>query len=355
MKRIILLLFIAFASATLYAQTVIFFDDFEDGSGLWDVDGYWGVTNEESFSGDYSFNESPYDPTYVAGVVQTATMDTLISLAGALDAAVSFKALIDLEEGFDYTYLEASGNGGDSWITIATFNGEDMLDEWMDFEFPLGAFVGSDEFKMRFRFVPDFFVEYDGMYIDDFTITISNIDVSPPLILHTPTHLYEGTLASTTIEATLLDATGISATSLFYSLDGSPFTEVSGTGISLTDFIYVIPEQAPGVWVDYYISATDSFYISNTAISDTFSYIAGNYIAYDDGTIDFVQNIGDLGAYLEASVQITLPGSTDLVAVVIQNYTDFMRPNDSITVHIRADNDGEPGDDLITPFKVKPE
>lgn len=357
MKKYILLLTLSVLLITTHGQSVIFSDDFESGSDLWEVDGYWDVTDEYAFSGDYSFNESPYDPTYVAGEVQIATMDTLVNLLGALDAYVTFNALIDLEEGFDFTYLDASSDGGDTWITIGTFNGEDMLDEWTEFEFPLGAFVGTSEFKMRFRFVPDFFVEYDGMFIDDFKIWINNIDVSPPLILHTPSHLYAGTLESTTIEATLLDATGISATSLHYSLDGGPFIETAGTGISTTEFIYVIPEQPAGVWVDYYIEATDSFFLANTAVSDTFNYIAGNYIVYDDGTIDYVQEIGTeaFSGYLAAAVQISLPSETDLVAIVLQNYTDFMRPNDSITVHVWDDNDGEPGSDLITPFKVKPE
>ncbi|MBK7109871.1 MAG: PKD domain-containing protein [Chitinophagales bacterium] len=358
MKKIILFTTLLFAANFLFAQTVVFSDDFESGADLWDVDGYWDVTDEYAFEGEYSFNESPYDATYVPGVVQTATMAESIALVGGLDASVSFKALIDLEEGFDFTYLDASPDGGDTWINIATFNGEDMLDTWQEFEFPLGAFFGSLDFKLRFRFVPDMLVEYNGMFIDDIEIFISNVDVSPPLILHTPSVLYEGTLEATSIAATLMDATGISETSLFYKTDSSPFTEVEGTALSLTDFIYVIPAQAPGVWVDYYIVATDSFFLAtNTAVSDTFSYIAGNYIGYDDAVIDYVQEVGDeaFSGYLAAAVQISLPAPTDLVAVVIQNYTDNMRPNDSITVHIWADDDGLPGVDLITPFKVKPE
>lgn len=357
MKKLLLLSVALSAMHILLAQSVVFSDDFESGADLWDIDGYWDVTDEYAYEGSYSFNESPYDATYEPGEVQTATMAESVALVGGLDASVTFMALIDLEEGFDFTYLDASPDGGDTWITIGTFNGEDMLDTWQEFEFPLGAFFGSTDFKLRFRFVPDFLVEYDGMFIDDISINISNVDVSPPLILHTPTVLYEGTLEATTISATLMDATGISATSLFYSTDGSPYTEVTGTSLSGTDFIYVIPEQAPGVWVDYYIVATDSFYLANTATSDTFSYIAGNYISYDEAVIDYVQEVGDLSGsgYLAAAVQISLPAPTDLVAIVIQNYTDNTRPNDSITVHIWADDDGLPGEDMITPFKVKPE
>jgi PKD repeat protein len=356
-KQLLLLLGLLGITILNQAQTTVFYDDFESGAGNWDVDGYWGTTDEYAFGGDYSFTESPYSDLYVAGEVQTATLNSSIDLSTALDANVTFYALIDLEAGFDYTYLDASSDGGDTWVNIAVFNGEGMLDEWMAFDFSLGAFVGSDDVKLRFRFVPDFFVEFDGMYIDDFTVIASTTDASPPLILHDVLNLYEGTLYENDLTATLLDASGISNTELWYSADGASFVSVDGVNIGGDEYSYTIPALDPGTWVDYYFTATDASDDLNTISSDEYSIIAGNYIGYDNGVIDFVQDIGEASAsgYESAAVRITLDSFTTVVAVVIQNYTDYTRPNDSLEIHIWADDAGLPGADLIEPFMVFPE
>jgi PKD repeat protein len=357
MKRLLLLFSMIALMFAAKAQTIVFFDDFESGADNWIVDGYWDISDEYAYGGTYSFTDSPYDPTYIAGEVQTATMAESVDLSGALDATVSFYALIDLEEGFDYLYLDVSDDGGGEWIELAEFNGEGMLDEWMYFEYSLGAVVGSDDVLLRFRFVPDFFVEYDGMYVDDFTITEFTTDASPPLILHTPLNLYEGTIGDNVLEATLLDASGIMETELWYSADGAAYSSVTGSLSAGDVYSYTVPALEPGIWVDYYMTATDASDDMNSAATDTFSYIAGNYIGYDNGVIDFVQNVGEesTSGYEFAAVRITLDSFTTVVSAVIQNYTDNTRPNDSIEIHIWADDAGLPGDDLITPFKVFPE
>ncbi|MBC8173308.1 MAG: PKD domain-containing protein [Chitinophagales bacterium] len=338
------------------SQTILFEDDFEAGPDNWVVDWEWDVTDEYSFSGDYSFTESPDDITYLATEVQTATMAFGVDMSLALDADVKMQAIVDLEEGFDYNYLEVSTDGGVSWITVYIFNGEDMFD-WTEYVIPLGGFVGHDDVRLRFRFDPDDFVEYDGLYIDDFVITRYNIDYSPPLILHTPSPLYEGTLEENNITAEIIDISGLSNTELFYSVDGASYISVTGINTSGDSYLFTIPAQEPGAVIDYYITATDDYVLPNTGTSITFTYISGNYIAYDDAAIDFVNDIGEESAsgYMYAAVKMTLTGTTDVVAAVIQNYTDFTRPNDSIEIHVWADDGGEPGDDLITPFMLFPE
>ena len=340
-----------------FSQTVVFSDDFESGAANWDIDGYWGVTDEYAYGGGFSFTDSPWDPTYTAGEVQTATMVTSVDLSAALDAEVTFYALIDLEEGFDYMYLDASDDDGAGWINIGVFNGEGMLTDWMPFTFGLGAFVGSPTVKLRFRFEPDFFVEYDGMYIDDFTITSYTTDASPPLILHDVMPLYQGALYENELTATLLDASGISSTSLWYSADGAAYSSVSGVSLGGDDYGYTIPVMDPGTWITYYFTATDAADDLNTATSPEYEIITGQYIGYDDGVIDFVNDIGNasLSGYSQAAVRITLDSFATVVSLVIQNYTDNTRPNDSILIHVWADDAGLPGADLIEPFKLFPE
>jgi len=338
------------------AQVVVFSDDFESGLGNWTYTGLWNTTTAEAYSPSNCFTDSP-DGNYPDMFSSSATLAVDIDLSTALDADVQMQALVDLENGFDYVYLDASTDGGDSWINIFIFNGEDMF-TWTLYDIPLGAFVGSSTVRLRFRFESDAAYNVDGLYIDDITVTKYNVDASPPLILHTPTNLYEGTLGPNTLQAELIDASEIASTSLWYNTDGGAYIAVAGINVVDDTYVYEVPELTPGTWVSYYIEATDNFFMPNTAISPTYEYIAGNYIGYDDGVIDFVADIGTLSitGYVSAAVKISLTGETDVVSAIIQNYTDYMRPNDDIQFHIWADDGtGYPGDDLIAPFYVTPE
>lgn len=350
------LIFFLLASGTAWSQAVIFSDDFESGSGNWDVTGTWGVTMEHAHAGLYSFTDSP-GGDYGDLTTTEADLHTGVDLSTALDADIQFYALIDLEEGFDYVYLDASGDGGATWTNLGSFNGEGMLTDWIPYTFPLGAFVGNSDVKVRFRFVSDAGTHYDGMYIDDITINTYDVDNTPPLILHTPGVLYEGTLNDNPLDAELIDPSGISATDLYYSVDGGAWSSVSGVNTTGDHWLYDVPAQDPGAWVDYYIAATDDYVTPNSDQTDTFHYIAGNYISYDNAEIDFVQDIGDLSAagYLSTAVKVSLGGPTTLAAVVLQNYTDIMRPNDDMLVHIWNDAGGLPGTDIIPPITVTPE
>lgn len=355
MKRILYSsCFFVFLAIAANAQIVVFSDDFESGLGNWDVTGTWGTTTTISNSPTHSFTDSP-DGLYPDMTESEAAMNVGADLSTALDADVQFYAQIDLETGFDYVYLDVSTDAGATWLNIATYNGEGFF-SWALQTVPLGAFVGNSDVRLKFRFVSDAAYFVDGIYIDDFVITTYNIDNTPPLILHTPSHLYEGTLGDNPLTAELIDPSGISITKLVYSVDGGAYTSIEGVPTFGDEYLYTIPEQEPGAWVNYFMTASDDYVIPNSTQTDTFSYIAGNYIAYDDPIIDVVADVGELSTtgYIAAAVKVSLVGTTDLVSLVLQNYTDYMRPNDDILVHIWADDAGFPGADLITPFYVTP-
>ncbi len=355
-KNIYLLLSLVFFFLTARSQTIVFSDDFESGLGNWTVTGLWNTTTSYSNSPSHSFTDSP-DGNYPDAFTSEATMAVSADLTFALDADVQFYALLDLEEGFDYVYLDASTDGGGSWTNVETFNGEGMF-TWQLYTVPLGAFVGGADVRLRFRFVSDAAYNVDGIYIDDIAIAKYNVDLSPPLILHTAANLYESTLGPNTLTAVLLDASGIASTTMYYSVDGGAYIAVPGT-LSFGDtYNYNIPALPPGTWISYYIEAIDDFATPNTATTDTYEIIAGNYISYDTGLIDFVADVGTASTtgYISAAVRVTLTGATDVVTAIIQNYTDYMRPNDDIEVHIWADDGtGFPGADIVTPFYVTPE
>lgn len=355
MKKFLLtLLFQHLVVQNLFTQTVLFEDDFESGSTGWITDADWDVSDEYAFTGSYSLTDSPYDDTYSPTDVQTVMMATGVDLTTALDADVKFQAIIDLEEGFDFVYLDVTTDTGTSWTTVATFNGEDLF-EWTEYVIPLGGFVGNPDVRLRFRFDPDDYVEYDGMYIDDLIFTKYNIDYSPPLIIHTPSLLYEGTLEETNINAEIIDISDVSVAELWYSTDGAVYTSVDGIHTFGDNYLFIVPEQDPGVVVDYYLTATDDYTTPNTAVSDTFRYISGNYISYDDASVDYVYSMGYMGTALKCAVKFTFDGTTDLVSAIIRDYIDPGKLNDSMQFHIWQDSSGYPGADVIVPFNVWPQ
>jgi PKD repeat protein len=337
--------------------TVEFFDDFESGLGNWTVTGGYGLSTTYAYSGSNSLTESPVG-NYPDASIITATLTTGIDLSSALDADLNFWAIYDIEEGVDYLYVEASGDGGGSWVTLGSFDGENNLSPWIQYNYSLGGFAGSSDVRVRFQFISDGFVNYDGMYIDDVEITSSNTDFSAPLLLYTPPELYEGSASDFVVDCELVDPSGISMATLNYQVDGGAVSSVTGTSGIDDEYAFIVPEQTPGSWVDFWIQATDAAPLLNTMVSDTFSYIAGNYLGYDDGTVSFVNSFGTGPGALSgtgAAVRISMPVGADLVTALIRNYTDPGRPNDDFIFHVWDDAGGSPGVDLITPFSVTPE
>ena len=357
MKKLLLPLFcLLFLHFTANTQTVEFSDDFESGTSQWTLEGAWGLTTAQSNSASNSLTDSP-GANYAANQNISATMANGIDLSAALDAELEFAAIYDIEGGnFDYCYVEASSDAGATWVNIATFLGEGNLSPWQTYTYSLGGFAGKNDVRVRFRMSTDGGYEVDGIYIDDVKITSSNTDNAAPLVLHTPPEFYESSPGDVTMIADLVDISGISSAMITYSVNGGTAASAIGTNLSMDTYSFTIPEQTAGSQVDYFLTATDASSNNNSTTTPTHSYIAGQHIFYDNGTVDFVNSFGpSAGSNLTgAAVRFSLFGN-DIKYALIRNYTDVNRPNADFMFHIWADNNGLPGADLITPFLVTPE
>jgi len=350
MKSILLLAVALMFSFGISAQTIVFSDNFESTTSNWTLLGSWGLTTSASYSTSHSLTESPTG-NYAASLNYiTGTTSSGVNLTTALSANISFYAKYNIEAGFDYMYLDVSANGGTTWNTIATYDG--VVTAWTQYTYSLGGYVGNPNVKIRFRFYSDTGVEYDGMYIDDIVITSYTVDNAPPLVLHTAPVFYQGVLGANTTSADIIDVSGIATAELMYKLDGGSFTTINSSSVSGNTYQFTIPQQAAGTLVEYYFHAVDSATSANTVVTDTFSYLAGNYIVYDNGVVDFVDSTGASGG---AAVRVSLPaGNHHITSVLIRNYTDINRPNDSMLVHIWSSTSGLPGVDICTPKMVYP-
>ncbi|MCK5776657.1 MAG: immune inhibitor A, partial [Bacteroidales bacterium] len=349
MKKLLLFIVLFVCSAYVQAQTTVFSDDFESGTTNWTITGSWGLSTASSHSTSHSLTESPTGNYGDNLNMITATMTNGVNLNSALSADLSFWAKYNIEGGFDYMYLDVSADGGTSWINLSIY--DDTLSNWTQFNYSLGGYVGNTNVKIRFRFYSDGAVNFDGMYIDDVVITSYTVDNSPPLVVHTAPVFYNATNFQDSISADIIDVSGVGTANIHYRVDGGSFSSVSGVSMGANSYTFIIPQQVGGALVDYYFEAIDNASTPNTAITDTFSFISGNYISYDNGQVDFVDSTG---IDKSVAVKITMPSSSVLNGILIRNYTDANRPNDSMLVHVWTNAGGYPGVDMITPFKVMP-
>ena len=277
-----------------------------------------------------------------------------LSDPGILSANVSWWMIMDIENGnFDFLYIEVSDDDFVTFTQVASFFGQDMLDPWIEYSYSLSSMIGSNNVKVRFHFSSDGGYEVDGCYIDDFSIITSNSDEAPPEILFDAPFAYEGTLADYLIEAEILDVSGVTSAEISYTVEGVAQTNVPGINTGGDNWEFTIPAQDPGSQVDFQIEAVDASPNANSAISDTASYIAGNYIGYDNAVVDYFLIIDEPGG---TSVVFTLEDPRQIVTALIRNYTDQSQPpNDTMLVHIWAEGANGPGVDLITPIAIMPE
>jgi hypothetical protein len=104
-------------------------------------------------------------------------------LSGVDTATLNFKVWFELEEFFDYAYIEVSTDGGESWTILETTHGtiEDPFEraygvgytgtsiDWLSESIDISAYAGQ-EIQVRFEVISDFHTNRDGFQFDDFEI-----------------------------------------------------------------------------------------------------------------------------------------------------------------------------------------
>jgi immune inhibitor A len=117
---------------------------------------------------------------------------TTLDLTALSTAVVSMKARYDIEAGYDYLYVQASTDGGDTWTSLdGTADGEPFVrdgsdnpaisgssgGEWVDVVVPYGAYAGRPSiFRLLYR--TDGGVAPAGFFADDITLTIDGWAIS---------------------------------------------------------------------------------------------------------------------------------------------------------------------------------
>jgi hypothetical protein len=149
-----------------FSTNVYFHDDFEDGFTNWSHTGTWGLDTSSYVSPTHCAKSNPGG--YYTNNTDTAMWTkNAISLASMANPVLHFWTKYDLEDLYDFVYVEGSTNGGAGWFSIP--NGEYTGTElsWTEQQYDLSPWGGAAAFQVRFHIVTDPTIVADGWYVDD--------------------------------------------------------------------------------------------------------------------------------------------------------------------------------------------
>lgn len=153
-------------NVSIVLSEALFFDDFESDLNNWTGDTNWALLFD---SNNGVLSDSP-SGNYGNNWNKEIHLQNPISLQNVQNPILSFKAKWNLEEGYDFVYVEVSTDGT-NWSELTSFTGQAL--SWTNQVFNLDNFVGSN-LHLRFRLHSDWFENEDGIYIDDLVVSGSN-------------------------------------------------------------------------------------------------------------------------------------------------------------------------------------
>ncbi|MEJ5946343.1 immune inhibitor A domain-containing protein [Pseudokineococcus basanitobsidens] len=197
------------------------------------------------------------------------TLTASADLTGASTATLSMQSRWAIEEGYDYLYVQASTDGGDSWTSLAgtadgtpfgtDASGAPAIDgeqaDWVDVEVPLDAYAGQ-QVQLRLLYRTDGGVAEDGFFADDITLAVDG-------------------------ETVLTDGAETPDASTFV-LDG--FSSVAATSTELFDNYYIAGHRSYVSYDQYLESGPYNFGWPSTRPDwvEHFPYQEGLLVAYWD-------------------------------------------------------------------------
>ena len=118
------------------------------------------------------------------------SMTTDLALTGKSDATLTAKVRYSIEEGYDYAYLQASDDGGETWTALdGTLDGQPLAKDasgtptfsgdhpaWGSLVVPLSSVAGKDV-KLRALYHTDGGVAEQGLFLDDIKVVADGATV----------------------------------------------------------------------------------------------------------------------------------------------------------------------------------
>jgi hypothetical protein len=181
--------------------------------------------------------------------------------------------------------VEICSNGID-WTVLKTLAANPA---WVTLSLGLADYDGMSDVQLRFH-ADDAGAWASGWAIDNFFIDYVTLDWMEPVVNHYPIIGVPLLNTDITVVADITDEltwnSGISSAALHYSLDGGAVVDVPMTGVG-SRYSALIPGQAAGTLVAYYITAADASAQLNTLTTATWDFYIDSpvWLQYDSNTI----------------------------------------------------------------------
>jgi len=148
-------------------------DDAESGSTLWNLDGF-SVSDSRSHSDSHSFKSrySDGDVSTMTTVYPLPIDEPLPPLKKIDRSGFSFWCWYDIEENWDYAFVEVSRDGR-VYDIIDKFTGSSV--GWQYKEYDLSNYLDESVF-IRFRYTTDENIQEEGFYVDDIS-PVADFDI----------------------------------------------------------------------------------------------------------------------------------------------------------------------------------
>ena len=133
---------------------------------VWSIAVPNGIALNSAGSGNKAYTTNP-NGDYAANK-QAELVSPCYDLTTVSSPILKFSMAYEIEEGWDYLYLECTINKGATWNNLATYTGNNST--LLAYEFDLESFASASSMIFRYRFVSDGYLEQEGVVLDDFII-----------------------------------------------------------------------------------------------------------------------------------------------------------------------------------------
>jgi len=259
-----------FAPAVLSDESVIYTTGFEEPGSEWTFSDDWHFTKYDNHNAlTFSLNRSTESAFLSSAVLKGINLDN----SSYLNASVLFKYQ---KTGSDSTLLQLEySTDGLRWLTLGSLSSHT---EWRTESFNLDFACGQPSVSLRIT-VAGGVNNSSGnnclVMIDDFRITVSSVDNTAPLIIHTPAPALQSGSGENEISALITDLSGIKSARLLYRINRAEYEEASIAAVKNGRYTFIIPPQLSGTLVEYKIEAVDNSANRNSTLVDNLKFIAG--------------------------------------------------------------------------------
>ncbi len=139
--------------------------DFEGASAGWSAPSPWALSGESVHGGTQAWSDSP--GANYADNRSLALLSPKIDVRDIETPALLFWVRVELEDTWDFLYVEASADNGDTWRTLMAMSGTAA---WHQERIALSDFAGTNNLRVRFRLASDGAANAAGCWIDDVVI-----------------------------------------------------------------------------------------------------------------------------------------------------------------------------------------